>query len=341
MNIQTPSYPVPRSRPKTGMIIFVVVFVLLFSLFAYTFIHEAGHSLVGIIFGGELVTFNVNFFNLSAHAGIEGNFSALQSAIISAAGISFPLLVWGVWICLTPRKTDPLMQVFRIAFSLAVINALLAYIIIPIIIMNGGTANDDSVNVLNKTQLYPLIVSGTALLIYFAAWALFLKRLGGAKAIWSDLREWRLESFAAIRRTFIGMAATAGVMLVISGVLSLTLENPNYYQAPSNYSTVAMLDLNQKSYQNEAVYFFNLTKASEVSLFFALKDIKSGPVRIDLTGPNGYDQTFLRDDSPDFNATKASVNPTALLLQPGDYQVLLTLPRGKGSVAISILVEAD
>jgi hypothetical protein len=315
--------------------------VLLFSVFVYTFVHEAGHSLVGLLFRGELVSFNVNFFNLSAHAGIEGNFSNLQSAVISAAGVSFPLLVWGVWICLVPKKTNSLMQVFRLVFSMGVINALLAWIVIPIVVLNGGTASDDSINFLNKTQLNPLIVSGAALVIYLGGWALFLNRLGGAKAIWTGLREWHLESFATIRRTFIWMLAIASMMLAVVGVLSFTLENPEYHKAPSDYHTVALLDLSQKSYQNEVVYFFSLSKPSEVSLYFALKDIQSGPVRIDLAGSNGYRETFLQADSSDFNAVKASVNPTALLLQPGEYQVLLTFPQTGGSVTISILVESD
>lgn len=297
--------------------------------------------MVGLLFGGELTSFNINFFDLSAHAGIEGEFSAVQSAIISACGVCFPLLVWALFIFLVPKKANPLMELLRLVISMAVINSFLAWIIIPIIAFSGGSVSDDSSNFLNKTHIHPLIVAGAALVIYIVGWALFLYRLGGIKTIWFSLRAWQIENYHSIRRSLVWMGIITVAILGIVGVLSVTLENPENDQSLSGYHQIAMLDLSQHEYSNETVYSFNLSQASRVSLFFALDHIQRGPVRIDLSGPNSYSQTFLRYDDVDFRAEKASVHPTALLLEPGEYRIQMTFPQSGGSVTVSILLESD
>ncbi len=71
----------------------VVLSVALFTVFGYTFLHEAGHASVGMAFGQTLTRFNVNFFNLDAHVRMAGVLTPVQSAVKSAAGTAFPLLV--------------------------------------------------------------------------------------------------------------------------------------------------------------------------------------------------------------------------------------------------------
>jgi len=42
---------------------------------AYTTLHEGGHALAGLAFGGRITEFNVNFFNLlHAHVSIAGEY---------------------------------------------------------------------------------------------------------------------------------------------------------------------------------------------------------------------------------------------------------------------------
>ncbi len=310
-------------------------FIALVALLLYTFTHESGHALAGLLFGGKLTEFNANFFNLSGHVGIDGTFSRVQDAIISASGVSFPILLWAVWFWRLPQKVDVLLELIRLAVSMATINAILAWIAIPILTLYGQTASDDSFNFLRITQFAPLLVSAAASLVYLGCWALFLKRLGGFSGILRRLRSLRLFPFTPdLRRSLIGALAVAAVVLSATLSLNLILGTPDVFRPPAGYERVELANLAQKGYANEIAYAFSIQKPTRVGLYFLLKDIRSGPVRIALVGPNGLEDVFLRFDDPNFQAGKASVHPDPLSLAPGQYEIRLTFPQNSGTVEI-------
>ena len=78
-------------RYQTVLAAGIEFLIALFVLVVYTVLHESGHALVGLAFGGTITAFNTNFLNLTAHVGIEGNFSILQQCLVAVAGVSFPL----------------------------------------------------------------------------------------------------------------------------------------------------------------------------------------------------------------------------------------------------------
>src|SRR5690349_9034665 len=95
-----------KQRASTAQALYATGIVLLLTLFVlvtYTFLHEGGHAVVGLLMGGTVTAFNLNFLNLSAHVGIEGDFTTFQNCVISLAGVSLPLLIWGVLVSLAPR----------------------------------------------------------------------------------------------------------------------------------------------------------------------------------------------------------------------------------------------
>ena len=60
------------SRHPLTAFIATLLLVLLITALSYTALHEGGHALAGLSFGGRITDFNVNFFNLGAHVGIDG-----------------------------------------------------------------------------------------------------------------------------------------------------------------------------------------------------------------------------------------------------------------------------
>jgi hypothetical protein len=86
--------PNPKSNPIQDVLKISagVILLLLFVLLAYTFLHESGHMLVGLLFGARVTSFSINF--TTAHVGLDGTFAPWQNAVISAAGVSFSLILW-------------------------------------------------------------------------------------------------------------------------------------------------------------------------------------------------------------------------------------------------------
>ncbi len=60
----------PNNLAHLPLLILLLMFILVFVLFTYTFLHEGGHALAGLFFGQALTEFDVNFLNLSAHVGM-------------------------------------------------------------------------------------------------------------------------------------------------------------------------------------------------------------------------------------------------------------------------------
>jgi hypothetical protein len=314
----------------------ILLFLLLLVLTLYTTMHEGGHALVGMILGGKITSFNVNFFNLSAHAGIQGNFTQGQQALISIAGISLPLLLSTVFIFFSHGKKEPVFEWFKLILFLGTVNSLLAWITIPLLVMAGKTISDDSANFLRYTGLQPWLVTLLALLLYIALWAFFLRRSGGFQALIYRVRNYRFSfSHTETRQTLLSLGILAAICLTT--VISLTRVFPApTFDVPPGYQLVNELHLFENSYTNQPVYRFTLTEPASVSLYILLENVKGAPTSIHLSGPMGFDQDLFTEQDPQADIGMASVNPHNMLLQKGDYEILATLQPSPGSVRIYI-----
>ena len=169
-----------KTTPAKNLLIgAIVISLLMLALLTYTFLHESGHALVGLMFGGKITSFNVNFFNLAAHVGVYGSFIPSQQGWISSAGVGLPLLVLAVLLIILPKQGATVLEWFKLIAGMATINSLLAWIVVPILTFSGQVISDDSANFLRYTQLPPLFVSFLAVLTYLAGWVLLLNRVEG------------------------------------------------------------------------------------------------------------------------------------------------------------------
>ena len=111
----------------------ILLILLLAVALLYTTLHEGGHALAGLAFGGKVSDFNVNFFNLSApHVNIDGTFTPSRHAVINVSGAGLPLLVWFLLMLLLPKRSGFVLQWTKIIFTMGTLNTLLAWIILPL-----------------------------------------------------------------------------------------------------------------------------------------------------------------------------------------------------------------
>lgn len=330
----TPSRP--ATLAENVKLTALVLGLLVFAVLVYTFLHEAGHLLMGLLFGARVTGFSVNFINLSAHVGLDGSFTSGQHAWISAAGVSFPFLVWALFALLAPRHGPFLLEALKWAVFATPVNALLAWVVIPILTLNGQTIGDDSANFLRYTGFAPMAVSAAGLLLWLGGWALFLGRAGGPRALVANLRSAPVEFTSPAARRVLGGILACGLLCAgLALALGLRFGFERRLAAPEGYNQVAAYDLKQTALNDEIAYRFELKSPQRVSLFFALKDARGGPQLIRLSGPDGYDNVFYRVDDPQFKTSGiASVHPRDLALSPGSYLVRLTFPPGMGTVEV-------
>jgi hypothetical protein len=326
-------------RYQTVLAAGLELLIVLFVLVVYTVLHESGHALVGLAFGGTITAFSTNFLNLTAHVGIEGNFSILQQCLLAVAGVSFPLLVWAAFVYFTPRQSNIVLDSLKLISSLAVLNTLLAWIVIPLLYLGGGRPGDDSTNFLNYSGVPPLLVTSVALLLYAGGWSFYVTRLGGVAGARRLIAHYRSAPSAVVDR----QALRALRILVVAGVvvagaaiaLNWYLTRTNPLGLPAGYGEVATLSLDTTGYTEADVYQFTLDQPATAGFYILLQDIQAGPVEIALVGPNGYRNTFLKFGSA-FNAVgRATVHPQGLALEPGAYAIQLTVPQTPGRIVIA------
>jgi hypothetical protein len=229
-----------------------LLFLLAFVLFLYAFLHESGHALAGIFFGQSLTDFTINLLKWDARVGMAGGLTPPQEAIQSIAGTLLPLLVWFVFIVLTPRKAMLGLEVLKLLSSMLVLNTLLPWIVIPVLYPFGSApASDDVTRFLRYSQMSPWLLIFAALLIYIRGWAFFLSRIDG------------LRNEFVLFRTLDGGAFTASmrrVLPVLGGILTLVLlstaalsdlagQNPqDRPSVPGGFVSVAEIDLSARPY---------------------------------------------------------------------------------------------
>jgi hypothetical protein len=312
----------------------LLLFMVLFVFFLYTFLHEAGHALTGLVFGQELTEFNVNFWDLSAHVGMAGGLSQSQRATQSAAGAGLPLLVWLGFISLVPRKATFCVETLKFTASMAVVNTLLVWIILPVLYLLGQAPSDDVTYFLRYSQIPPLLLSGLAAALYVAGWILFLSRIDGLRNEFLMFKRVRPETLTAGTHVSIPVMVSVLILCVVLTLTagSVAAKNPvGRLAPPQDFQSVAQIDLSSQPHSNETLVQFSLDKSAYVGVYVAIRDINTAYFDLSITGPADYRSVILHGEGyrADQDGGLWEQN-----LTPGDYQLVLTSAQSPGAVSV-------
>jgi hypothetical protein len=323
-----------RAESKLPLLL-ALLFVFVFVLFAYTFFHEGGHAFFGLLFGGTLTRFNVDFITFSAHVGMDGSFTVLQRAVIAVAGVGLPIILWTLLLLLMPGPDDHdfVRFWFMLSGTMMSFSPLIAWIVIPILAASGQTISDDSANFLQITGASPLLVSAAALLVMMGGFVLYFYKMGG-------IRTWRtrlsqLHKTAALPRSSLTTIRIMAAATILLGAATFGLSrlagsaDPN--KAPEGYELAFEAGFASGAVQDAALYEFTLDQPADVRFFFTLDDFNRAPLNVQLHGADGMVFEFLRFEEAG-RIGHATVNPPPFQLEPGSYQIRATAQQEKSSL---------
>jgi hypothetical protein len=327
-NLRSVSPPASRLvRLQTGL---TLLFLLLFLAYAYTFLHEGGHALLGLLFGGRLTSFSVDFIRFTAHVGLDGEFTRAQDALISIAGVGLPLILWTLYLLLAPKtqEANPLRDWLFLTGSAVVYSTLLAWVIIPVLLLAGLQVGDDSATFTRLSGIHPLFVSAGALALFCGGIALLLRRTGGLPGLRVRLFTIRTQPvLTPAGRRLLGWLAALLVVLVVATLALQVAANSNSAESlPAGYAPAFETGFSDRAWAGEAVYRLHLDQPAQVGFYLILENFQRGPLEITLTGPHGYSQTFLRSEN-DPQIGRATVSPQPFSLEAGDYALRVLAPR--------------
>jgi hypothetical protein len=325
-----------RKRSVNVQIILLSLFVVLFVFFFYAFLHEVGHALTGLLFGQSLTEFNVSFWDFSAHVSmVGGELTEPQFAIQAVAGAILPLLVWGLFISLVPQKASFTLEILKLIASMAVLNTLLAWIVIPVLYVFGSAPiSDDVTNFLQYSRISPWLLSGIALILYIRGWSLFLSKIEGLR------NEFLLFSTTDRGTLTAGVRTILPLMtgILITGVISAYLLNASTMNEtvdesspPPGFAVVAEMDLSKQAYSAETLAEFTLEERAPAGVFIAIRNINTSYFDLRLLGENGYSSVVMHGEGYRAERDGGLWRET---LRPGTYQLVLTSHQSSGTISV-------
>lgn len=132
------------------MYIVLSIFII---LYVYTFIHESGHALIGIISGGRIDEFVVGF---NAHVRIIGaHYNNITLPLEQAFGVLLPIIL-ALFLALAYNEKikSEFYHLLNFLFYTGTMATLTAWIIIPILYFYGtAPVNDDVTKFIRYSNL--------------------------------------------------------------------------------------------------------------------------------------------------------------------------------------------
>lgn len=310
---------------------------MLFVFFTYTFLHESGHAITGVLFGQSLTEFNVRFWDLSAHVGMVGSeLTGSQLAVKAVAGAGLPLIIWVIFISLVPRTTSFTLEVLKLLSSMAVVNTLLPWIILPLLFVLEQAPPDDVTNFLRHSQIPPILLTLVAINLYVGGWALFLSKINGLRnelLLFSTTG--REQLIAGTPKTLPAMTGIMAICIVSAIALNSFADRNsiNRFAPPQNFVQVAQIDLSKQAYPSEKLTQFTVDEPTYVGVFIVIRNINTTYFDLSVTGANGFSSTVLHGEG--YNAVQDG-GLWEENLAAGRYQVVLTSHQSPGSVSVYI-----
>lgn len=192
----------------------------------YTLLHEGGHALVAVLYGGKINRLVLGF---NAHVTYTGaNFTRTGEALMNSAGALLPTVCMGIALAVYDRNVKHFVYHYLFAlFSLAVTGSFAAWVAIPLIsLFSAPPAGDDVTKFLEVSGMDPLLVSGIALLLIIAFVYVAYK-----KGLYTKFKE-HLKAPApskaesAGRNKFLAVGLALAGLILVSAVLAAHLAAP-------------------------------------------------------------------------------------------------------------------
>ncbi len=311
---------------------------MLFTVFAYTFLHESGHAIVGILCGGKITDFSVNFLILSAFVRMDTSLTPAQAILNNLAGGGLPLLAWFVFVIAAPRRANFVIETLKLSTSLVFLSTLLAWIFLPILdIFGQAPASDDIIKFIRNSGLLPLWVTFFSLILFSSGIFLAVNRFDGLKTFIETFRDSDMDvSSPKIRASLFSL-------LAISILLGLTVFALNGFRfststvasfvLPPDSRLIKTISLAESAHDKTNLCDFTLTESAPIGIYLIVENINTSFVDVRLTGPASYDQVIVHGEGYSAAFDYPRLETT---LQPGHYMCLLTSQPSSGTISLYI-----
>jgi hypothetical protein len=292
---------------KKVQYIISLIFGFIMLIVFYTLLHEGGHAVVAIMYGGKV---DKMVLGLNAHVQTSGaEFTAFGKGLFNSAGALLPVIFLTIAMIFYNRKrSNILYHGFYGVFSLMTASSLLAWVVIPVIALFAAPPpGDDVTKFIDNTQINPLVVALAAVLIIASIIFLIYKKgvLRKIKDIyWKALISNTEKHNTGLSARLIIKIALAGIIVVIG--FAILIPKPVFEKSLS-------MEVNSKT--------------EDVKLPFKLENSKHYDMQLELKAKGILTDIQIYSESGNVvyqNFAERCTIGTTLNLKKGDYEIVLT-----------------
>ena len=263
-------------------IICVLLFLPLWFL-AYAFLHEAGHALVGLAYGGTIKSFV--FWNLNAHVRIVNvEYTVFGVSLMHIAGLLLPLIACALaagFYSVKVKFTG--YHICHFLASITIIGSMILWVVMSFrSLFTVFPPGEDVVNFLDTTSFHPLIVA-LGILFLTGAYTIFC----AAKGMYAkNLSFFYIGKVQADDKTSRKRALNkAAIGLLFATALALTAAVFVSYEPLSIFNTSDTIA--DARIESDRIYTFSVQK--ERQYFFSFEIRAQGPMTgIIIQNDNGH-----------------------------------------------------
>mgnify|MGYP000920172680 CR=1 FL=1 len=312
-----------------------LVVAVLGIIFFYVLVHEGGHALVALLFGGKIASFKVNFFVHSPSVSYVGIIEPMQHAMISLGGPLLPLF-FALPLTFLVRKARHVLS--KGILLLALGSVLPTLLISTVVALFSGFGkiipNEDVAKFILFSGIHPFIVA-TAFLLLFVFTLLFLVKVGKVKNIYSEVLK-ELRGPRAFAHSVMVRIIVVVCLLASGGLIFWPERNTEQVHKSFKYETRIHVDFDQLPSNSVRFYEFTLEEPTTYDFVYSLQT--DSEVILRLVNASGGILPFNNHDSIVIyqgNENLGQAYFTGFTLPEGDY-ALEILAGGNGFLTMYI-----
>lgn len=306
-----------RRKMKKIRIFLTFISITIISIVVNGIIHEAGHGLFVLLFGGEINYIQPLIFLGSPHISYS-DLSVLgfwERALVIIGGTLLPVKLGLLGILMVPiRNFKPVVGISLAVLIFSFASQTLAWIFLPVLyFFRGGFQGDDVVAFIQHTGFHPFWVSFFAFLIFSLIFILFFRRIPFF-VLAKRLRTGEDVKWKPYRGEFPGNFSFAIWVFLLLAITSFSLAQMNTIGLAENRVSFYIETMDREVILEKIVLEDDETKTLIFNYFFQAERAKFNLVLI-----NPKEEMVREESHAGFNMKIRSGNIEVPIYGPGEW----------------------
>lgn len=265
-------------------------------IFLYAFLHEGGHALFVLLFGGTITKFEVNSLVHYPHISYVGITEPMQTALISLAGVIVPLIFLIPLTLFLPRLRNVWAQGISLLFLGSLLPSLVVSLVVSLAYGFGAVqSNEDVAKFLFFSGFNPFIVAG-AFFILFAAILVFLLKVGKIKDTYISVIRALRGPEDKRAPVLVGRVIVVAVLVVLgASMIEDMMKNETPVSQPLHYHT--QVDVNLQDIEPGTTIYHTFQVENPLIFDFVYSLDTASDVTLRLSNLDGELFVFNNQDS--------------------------------------------